>query len=132
MKKQVLLFVALFVMFSTSALADQNWGGYFIDNNPTCIQFGIYSSGNPERPKPHHIPALLPELGYEGNTFVLATPYELDDVTIVIRDEDGTVLYYNTVSTIADYYMFVLSNDVIADMFSIELYYGDYHLYGEF
>lgn len=63
---------------------------------------------------------------------MLATPYELDDVTIVIRDEDGTVLYYNTVSTIADYYMFVLSNDVIADMFSIELYYGDYHLYGEF
>lgn len=125
--------MALFAMFSMSALADQNWGGYFINTNPTCIQFvSCTSVDEGDFPKPHHVPVLLPELAYYGNTFVLATPYELNDVTIVIRDEDGTVLYYNTVSTITDYYMFVLSNDVIADMFSIELYYGDYHLYGEF
>ena len=89
-------------------------------------------NGNPERPRDHHAPALLPVLGYDGNTFVLATPYELEDVTIVIRDENGTVLYYDTVSSITDYYMFQLTDDVIADMFSIELYYGDRHLYGEF
>ena len=71
-------------------------------------------------------------LGYDGNTFVLATPYELEDVTIVIRDENGTVLYYDTVSSITDYYMFQLTDDVIADMFSVEIYYGDRHLYGEF
>ena len=71
-------------------------------------------------------------MGYEDNTFVLATPYELENVTIVIRDEDGSVLYYDVVSSITDYYMFLLTNDVIEDMFSIELYYGDYHLYGEF
>ena len=134
MKKQVLIFVALFAMFTTSVLADPNWGGYFPGITPECVQLHMLmeGGGDVDHPKPHHVPTLLPELGYEGNTFVLATPYELDDVTIVIRDEDGTVLYYNTVSTIADYYMFVLSNDVIADMFSIELYYGDYHLYGEF
>ena len=65
-------------------------------------------------------------------TFVLSVPYELEDVTIVIRDEDGLVLYYDVVSSITDYYMFLLTNDIIADMYSIELYYGDWHLYGEF
>ena len=64
--------------------------------------------------------------------FVLSVPYELEDVTIVIRDEDGLVLYYDVVSSITDYYMFLLTDDVIADMYSIELYYGDWHLYGEF
>ena len=71
-------------------------------------------------------------MGYSGNTFVLATSYELENVTIVIRDEDGSVLFYDVVSSITNYYMFQLSDDVIADMFSIELYYGDCHLYGEF
>ena len=28
--------------------------------------------------------------------------------------------------------MFLLTDDIIADMYSIELYYGDWHLYGEF
>ena len=129
MKKQALLFVALLAMFSMTASADQNWGGYFVDINPTYVQLNYDDEGHPV---PHRGTGLLPELGYEGNTFVLATPFELNDVTIVIRDEDGTVLYYNSVSSITDYYMFVLSNDVIADMFSIELYYGDFHLYGEF
>lgn len=133
MKNQVLMLLALFAMVSMSASADQNWGGYFVNTNPTCIQLVPCTSGDEgDFPKPHHVPALLPELAYEGNTFVLAVPYELENVTIVIRDEDGVVLYYNTVSSITDYYMFQLSNDVIADMFSIELYYGDYHLYGEF
>lgn len=88
---------------------------------------GHSNDGNPQR-----APALLPELEYTGNTFVLTVPYELEDVTIVIRDEDGAVLYYDLVSTITDYHIFLLTNDVIADMFSIELYYGDHHLYGEF
>lgn len=131
MKKQAFIIVALFAMFSMSASADQNWGGYFINTDPTCVQLLFFNDVG-SHPIDHRSSDSLPELGYSDNTFVLATPYELDDVTIVIRDEDGTVLYYNTVSTITDYYMFVLSNDVIADMFSIELYYGDYHLYGEF
>ena len=131
MKKQLVMLLALFAMFSTSAYADQNWGGYFVDSTPTYIQLSL-ANDDYGRPKPQHVPALLPVLGYDGNTFVLATPYELEDVTIVIRDENGTVLYYDTVSSINDYYMFLLTDDVIADMFSIELYYGDRHLYGEF
>lgn len=132
MKKQVLILVALFAIVSLSASADQIWGGYFI-NNPTFVQLFYMDNGNHgDRPIDHRDQEELPEFAYEGNTFVLAVPYELEDVTIVIRDEDGIVLYYNTVSSITDYYMFVISNDVIADMFSIELYYGDFHLYGEF
>lgn len=127
--KRSFLTITLLMILSLSVSSQQNWGGYFNDITPTCVQLH-YDDG--DLSLPHRTPALLPELGYEGNTFVLATPYELVDVTIVIRDEDGTVLYYNTVSNITDYYMFQLSDDVIADMFSIELYYGDCHLYGEF
>lgn len=132
MKKSIILF--LFGILSASVSAEQNWGQYFIDNNPICVEFNLYGigNGNSDHPGPHREPDYFPVLGYEGNTFVLAVPYELENVTIVIRDEDGIVLYYNTVSSITDYYMFQLSNDVIADMFSIELYYGDVHLYGEF
>ena len=133
MKKLFVTFV-IAAMAVFSAYADQSWGEFFVNSTPMCVQFHI-TQGNEDDatlPVPRHTPALLPVLGYDGNTFVLATPYELEDVTIVIRDENGTVLYYDTVSSINDYYMFLLTDDVIADMFSIELYYGDRHLYGEF
>lgn len=129
--KKSLLTITLLIMFSFSANSQQNWGLYFPGTVPACVQLRPYDD-HEAHPIGQHVPALLPVLGYNGNTFVLATPYELEDVMIVIRGEDGTVLYYNTVSTITDYYMFQLSDDVIADMFSIELYYCDKHLYGEF
>lgn len=128
--KKCLLSFALIAFVLVSAKADYNWSLFFQNSSPVSVVQLHYDDA--ERPKPHHVPALLPVLGYDGNTFVLATPYELEDVTIVIRDENGTVLYYDTVSSITDYYMFLLTDDVIADMFSIELYYGDSHLYGEF
>lgn len=131
--KKVLLMLAFMVIGTATVLANQNWGGYFVDSNPACVQLSYYSSGDyVEHPGGHHVPPLLPELGYDGNTFVLSVPYELENVTIVIRDEDGLVLYYDVVSSITDYYMFLLTDDIIADMYSIELYYGDRHLYGEF
>lgn len=125
-------FIILFLLGTLPILAqtEQNWGGYFSNNTPMCVQLSPYN--HKDDTKPHHAPPLLPVLGYDGNTFVLATPYELEDVTIVIRDENGTVLYYDTVSSITDYYMFLLDDDTLADLFSIELYYGDWHLYGEF
>ena len=106
-------------------------GGYFVGNSPVCVEFSLVGDdyGHPGN---RHVPPLLPVLGYGGNTFVLSVPYELENVTIVIRDEDGLVLYYDVVSSITDYYMFLLTDDIIADMYSIELYYGDWHLYGEF
>ena len=129
-------FIILFLLGTLPVLAqtEQNWGGYFSETPPMCVQFSFFTSydDDKDRPRDHHAPALLPELAYDGNTFVLATPYGLENVTIVIRDENGTVLYYDTVSSITDYYMFQLTDDVIADMFSIELYYGYRHLYGEF
>lgn len=132
MKKSFFIIV-LFVTCSLSISSEPNWGGYFVNSNPECVQLSYYSGGDyVEHPGGHHAPPLLPILGYEDNTFVLATPYELGNVTIVIRDEDGSILYYDVVSSITDYYMFQLSDDVIADMFSIELYYGDCHIYGEF
>jgi hypothetical protein len=130
--KKVLLMLAFMVIGTTTVLANQNWGGYFVSTIPACVQFQLANDNDVERPVIHHVPPLLPELGYDGNTFVLSVPYELEDVTIVIRDEDGLVLYYDVVSSITDYYMFLLTDDIIADMYSIELYYGDWHLYGEF
>lgn len=132
-KRFLVSLAILTVMTASTFAAEETWGGYFANTIPTCVQL-LPCQGNDDdcHPKGHRQPTLLPELAYEGNTFVLAVPYVLNDVTIVIRDEDGLVLYYDVVSTITDYYMFLLTNDVIADMYSIELYYGDYHLYGEF
>lgn len=132
MKKLFLLF-ALMVMYSTVALADQEWGGYF-NFSPTCVQLynNTNGTGNGAHPKPHRGSDPQIALAYEGNTFVLAVPSELENVSIVIRDADDEVLYYNIVATITDYYMFQVSNDVLADMATIEIYYGDNYLYGEF
>lgn len=130
--KKYLVFMAFMVMCSISAFADINWGGYF-NGLPTCVQ--LYShDGNDygDHPVPHRGGDPLPAFAYEGNTFVVAVPNEIEDVTIVIRDEDGVALYYDVVSSITDYYMFQLTDGAVADMFSIEIYYGDTYLYGEF
>ena len=126
--KRNFLSTAILAMFSLSASAAFDWSSFFA-NEPICVQLSI---DHKDHPIDRHAPALLPVLGYDNNTFVLSVPYELEDVTIVIRDEDGLVLYYDVVSSITDYYMFLLTDDIIADMYSIELYYGDWHLYGEF
>ena len=133
MRKTVFMLACL-VMVSVSALADRDWGGVFGNSTPECVQLYLINDGPGEEDHSmgHRQPPLLPVLGYEGNTFVLSVPYELEDVTIVIRGEDGLVLCYDVVSSITDYYMFLLTDDIIADMYSIELYYGDWHLYGEF
>jgi len=42
---------------------------------------------------PIHAPALLPTLCYDGTTFTLTVPYDIDDLEIVISDANGTILY---------------------------------------
>ena len=116
-------------MCSTLAFAIQNWGGYFV-NTPICVQ--LFNDDNKDHPVPHRGGTPQPELAYEVNTFVLAVPYEMEDVVIIIRDANGNELYYDNVLLITDYYMFQVSNSVLTSMDAVEIYYGNSCWYGSF
>ena len=115
-----------------SKVQSEMWEGFFC-NAPTCVNLiPVANDGHEGKPKDHHAPALLPELAYEGTTFVLAVPYAIEDATIVIRDTDGNIVYYDTVASISDYYMFQLDDEILDEIAIFELYYSDRHLWGEF
>lgn len=80
---------------------------------------------------PIHAPALLPALCYDGTTFTLTVPYDIDDLDIVISDTNGNVLYYNHVDVTAGSYIFNVPASILDDMVLVELYYGDTYLYGD-
>lgn len=80
---------------------------------------------------PIHAPALLPTLCYDGTTFTLTVPYDIDDLDIVISDTNGNVLYYNHVDVTAGSYIFNVPASILNDMVLVELYYGDTYLYGD-
>ena len=81
--------------------------------------------------KPQHAPALLPSLCYDGTTFTLTAPYDIDDLEIVISDANGNVLYYNNVDVTAGSYIFNVPASILSDMVLVELYYGNTYLYGD-
>lgn len=128
--KKLFLTLALTAICSMSALAVQNWGGYFV-NAPTCVQLSV-PIDNGDLSIPHRGGTPQPELAYEVNTFVLAVPYEMEDVVIIIRDANGDELYYDNVLLITDYYMFQVSNTVLSNKASVEIYHGSSCWYGEF
>ena len=128
--KKILFVMALSAICTLSTFADNNWGGYFHSAVPVCVQLSPYDKGN--HPKGHRQPASLPELAYEGTTFVLAVPYAIENATIVIRDADGNIVYYDMVASITGYYMFQLDDEILDEIAIFELYYGDCHLWGEF
>lgn len=81
--------------------------------------------------KPQHAPALLPTLCYDGTTFTLTAPYDIEDLEIVISDANGNILYYNNVDVTAGSYIFNVPASILNDMVLVELYYGNTYLYGD-
>ena len=116
MKKIILLALSAFVAINLMASTDVN------------LRIGRPIGGTN---KPQHAPALLPSLCYDGTTFTLTAPYDIDDLEIVISDADGNVLYYNNVDVTAGNYIFNVPASILNDMVLVELYYGDTYLYGD-
>ena len=81
--------------------------------------------------KPQHAPALLPSAGYEDGVLTIYSPYAIEDMTIIICDADGNVLY-NTVLDVTNTAVINLPMNILDSMATLEIIYDDRHLYGEF
>ena len=81
--------------------------------------------------KGHRAPALRPIVFYEASVLSVVAPYELSNVTVVIRDEDGEILYsYSTLFIIGTLEVTLpCAEDA---MYSVELIYSGHHLIGYF
>ena len=80
----------------------------------------------------HKGPVLLTVVEYEDNEVTIWSPYIIYDVEIVIKDAYGGVLYYESLDELDCSYGFQLDEEDFNSMYSIELIYGDHHLYGYF
>ena len=120
MRKIILLLVSLFMSFMP-LLAD----GKDIPLIP------IDDGNTPNDPGVRHFPARLPTIVYDGS-FVEIASYHPLCLQIIIRDEDGDIIYNNVVSFIPPTLTLPLPTEVDEEKYSIELLYGDWHLIGYF
>lgn len=63
------------------------------------------------------------DLSYEDNTFYLSIPETTEDVSIVIKDFDGNVLY-STAIIVSTSDAFTVPESIVDDMCSIEITYN--------
>ncbi len=118
MKKVLMLFVGLTLSFFVRAQGVEYMSLYEID--PT-----VHSG--------HKHPALLPSASYDSQNLYVWSPYTIDLLQVIIRDEDGDIIYNNVcMPLIQGMTTFALSSTVYTDKYSIELIYGDHHLIGYF
>lgn len=91
-------------------------------------------SDNPpiEEGSEHKAPARLPLVDYDDNELTIWSPYIMYNVEIVIKNVYGSVLYYEALDELDYSYTFQLDEEDFNSMYSIELIYGDHHLYGYF
>ena len=82
---------------------------------------------------PRKSPALLPHVSYSSQNLYIWSPYTIDMLQVIIRDEDNDIIYSNVcMPLIQGMTTFALPSTVCTDMYSIELIYGDHHLIGYF
>ena len=75
---------------------------------------------------------LLPTVDYTDGEVTIFAPYQIDDMAVTIRDNQGAVLYSTVIPVIIVQHSIVLPDDVDANKYSIQIAYGDIHLIGWF
>lgn len=80
----------------------------------------------------HKAPAILPTVDYTDGILTVQSTIPLSDVTVIIRDEEGTLLYTYFIYSVAGNYILSLPSSILNDMYSVELVYGSIHLIGYF
>jgi ABC-type bacteriocin/lantibiotic exporter with double-glycine peptidase domain len=68
---------------------------------------------------------------YDGEV-TIDVPYQIDDMAVTIRNDQGVVLYSTVIPSITMQHSIVLPDTVDADKYSIQIAYGDIHLIGWF
>jgi hypothetical protein len=74
----------------------------------------------------------LPTIDYTNGEVTIFVPYQIDDMEVTIRDNQGEVLYYTVIPAILVQHSIVLPDNVDADKYSIQIAYDDIHLIGWF
>ena len=81
---------------------------------------------------PHKAPAILPTVDYTDGILTVQSTILLTDVTVIIRDEEGTLLYTYYINSVLGNSILSLPSSILSDMYSVELVYGSFHLIGYF
>ena len=76
--------------------------------------------------------ALLPSVDYTAGVVTIFVPYQIEDMEVTIRDNQGEVLYSTIIPVINVQHSIVLSDTVDADKYTIQIGYDDIHLIGWF
>ena len=100
-----------------------------------CFADGINMVGDPPESHAgdgHRGQALLPTVDYTDGEVTFFVPYQIDDMEVTIRDDQGEVLYSTVVPVIYLQHSIVLPDYVDAAKYSIQIAYGDIHLIGWF
>lgn len=82
--------------------------------------------------KDHRSPILLPEVFHNVNVLEVTNNCPLEHVNMVIRSIEGDVLYSTIFNTNSSGYCISLSDEIVEEMYSIELLYDNIHLIGYF
>lgn len=83
--------------------------------------------------EPRKGPALLPRVTYNTQNLYVWSPYTIDMLQVIIRDEDDDIIFNNVcMPLVQGMTTFALPSTVCTDKYSIELIYGDHHLIGYF
>ena len=100
-----------------------------------CFADNVHMVGDP--PNSHsgegnRSQTLLPTVDYTSGEVTIFVPYQIEDMAVTIRDNQGVVLYSTIIPVINVQHSIVLSDTVDADKYSIQIAYDDIHLIGWF
>lgn len=95
-------------------------------------QVVIHLQDVPEWQGPRKAPPILPTVYYEDGILTVQSAIPLSDVTVIIRDDGGMVLYTYYIYSVTGNHLISLPSSILIDMYSVELLYGDIHLIGYF
>lgn len=108
---------------------------YFLLASAMGFADGIDMVGDPpheEAGKGDRSQTQLPTIDYTDGEVTIYVPYQIDDMEVTIRDNQGEVLYTTVVPAILVQHSFILPDDVDAAKYSIQIAYDDIHLIGWF
>ncbi len=125
MKKYLLLLMGL--LFCSVGFAQE-----LEEDDEETEEVEVYEV-DPTITKPRKSPALLPRVTYNTQNLYVWSPYTIDLLQVIIRDEDDDIIYSNMcMPLVQGMTTFALPSTVCTDKYSIELIYGDHHLIGYF
>ena len=107
----------------------------FLLSSACCFADGINMVGDPPESHTddgHRGQPLLPIVDYTAGEVTIFVPYQIDDMAVTIKDNQGEVLYSTVIPVILVQHSIVLPDNVDANKFSIQIAYSDIHLIGWF